>query len=50
MTTFTLIILVLFVTALSFQFVAAIEKECYTLAILFAAEIIAFAYLAKILM
>ena len=50
MTTFTLIILILFVGALAFQFVSAIEKDCLGLAFLFAFEIIAFAYLAKVLM
>lgn len=50
MTTFTMIILVLFVCALAFQFVVSIEKECYWLSAMFAFEIIAFAYLAKILM
>ena len=50
MTTFTMIILVLFVTALAFQFVSSIEKNCPWLASMFAFEIIAFAYLAKVLM
>ena len=50
MTTFTLIILIMFVSALVFQFVSAIEKDCIGLASLFAFEIIAFAYLAKVLM
>ena len=50
MTTFTLIILIMFIGALSFQFVATIEKECFGLACLFAFEIMAFAYLAKVLM
>ena len=50
MTTFTLIILILFVGVLAFQFVASIEKECFGLMFLFAFEIIAFAYLAKVLM
>lgn len=50
MTTFTLIILILFVAALAYQFVAAIEKECFGLAFLFTFEILAFAYLAKVLM
>ena len=50
MTTFTLIILVLFVAALAFQFVAAIERDCIGLAVMFAFEIMAFAYLAKVLM
>ena len=50
MTTFTMIILILFVGALAFQFTAAIEKDCLGLAGLFAFEITAFAYLAKVLM
>ena len=50
MTTFTLIILVLFVAVLAFQFMIAIERDCLGLAGLFAFEIIAFAYLAKVLM
>lgn len=50
MTTFTMIILILFVGALAFQFVAAIERDCLGLAVLFAFEILAFAYLAQQLM
>ena len=50
MTTFTMIILILFVAALAFQFVASIDKECYWLSVMFAFEIMAFAYLAKVLM
>lgn len=50
MTIFTTIILILFVSALVIQFVAAVEKECLGLAGLFAFEIMAFVYLAKILM
>lgn len=50
MSAFTIIILILFVIALAFQFVSSIEKECYLLSILFGFEIVAFAYLAKILM
>lgn len=50
MTTFTLIILIMFVCVLVFQFIAAVEKNCPGLACLFAFEILAFAYLAKILM
>ena len=50
MTTFTMIILILFVGALAFQFVSAIEKNCLGLAIVFGFEVIAFAYLAKVLM
>lgn len=50
MTTFQIIILVMFVMALSAQFVTAIERNCFGLAGLFAFEIVAFAYLAKVLM
>ena len=45
-----MIILIMFIFALVFQFTAAIEKDCIGLAGLFAFEIIAFAYLAKVLM
>lgn len=50
MTTFQIIILVIFVMALSAQFVAAIERECLGLAALFGFEILAFTYLAQQLM
>lgn len=50
MTTFTIIILVLFVGMLLYQFVGAIDRECYGLSVMFALEIIFFAYLAKTLM
>ena len=50
MTIFTTIILILFVIALVFQFMIAIARDCLGLASLFAFEIIAFAYLAKMLM
>lgn len=50
MSAFTLIILILFVGMLSFQFVTAIDSECYGLSVMFALEIIFFAYLAKTLM
>lgn len=50
MATFTLIILILFVGMLAFQFMAAIEKNCIWLSVMFALEIIFFAYLAKTLM
>lgn len=50
MTTFTMIILILLVGALAFQFVASIEKNCLGLAALSAFEILAFAYLAQTLM
>ena len=50
MTTFTLIILVLFVAVLAFQFIIAVERNCLGLALMFGFEILAFAYLAKVLM
>lgn len=50
MTTFTMIVLIAFVTALVYQFVASIEKDCIGLMCLFAFEIMAFAYLACKLM
>ena len=50
MTTFTMIILIAFVLCLVWQFIAAIEKDCIGLGIMFAAEILMFAYLAKTLM
>ena len=50
MTTFTIIILIAFVCALTAQFMIAIERDCLGLAGLFAFEILAFAYLAKVLM
>lgn len=50
MTTFTMIILIMFVTALSAQFVKAIEADCIGLMFWFGFEILAFAYLANVLM
>ena len=50
MTTFTMIVLIAFVLCLVWQFVAAIERDCIGLEIMFAAEILMFAYLAKTLM
>ena len=50
MTTFQTIVLVMLVTALSVQFVASIERECFRLSAMFAFEIMAFAYLANTLM
>lgn len=50
MSVFTLVILILFVGMLAYQFVAAINRECYGLSVMFALEIIFFAYLAKTLM
>ena len=50
MTIFTTIILIAFVGVLVAQFVAAIELDCVGMAIVDAFEILAFAYLAKVLM
>lgn len=50
MTTFTIIILIAFVCALTAQFITAIEYDCSGMALMFGFEILAFAYLAKILM
>ena len=50
MTTFQLIVLVMFVMALAAQFVIAIERNCLWLATMFGFEICAFAYLAQQLM
>ena len=50
MTTFTMIILTLFIAALAFQFMMAVERDCLGLAGLFAFELIVFAYLARVLM
>ena len=50
MTTFTLIILIAYVDILAWKFVVALDRECFGLACLFGFEIIAFAYLAKVLM
>lgn len=50
MTTFTLIILIAFVGLLVAQFITAIEHDCVGLALMFGFEIVAFAYLAKVLM
>lgn len=50
MTTFTFIILIAFVGMLVAQFGAAIEHDCVGMAIVYAFEILAFAYLAKVLM
>ena len=49
MTTFTLIILVLFAAVLAFQFMMAVERDYLGPAGLFAFELIAFAYLARVL-
>ena len=50
MTIFTTIILIAFVGVLVAQFVAAIELDCVGMAIVYAFEILAFVYLAKVLM
>lgn len=50
MTTFTMIVLALFIVALAFQFMVAIDRDCLGLAVLFGFEIMAFAYLARVLM
>lgn len=50
MTTFTFIILIAFVGMLVAQFGAAIEHDCVGMAIVYGFEIMAFAYLAKVLM
>ena len=50
MTIFTTIILIAFVGVLVAQFVAAIELDFVGMAIVYAFEILAFAYLAKVLM
>lgn len=50
MTTFQLIILIAYVAILAWKFLRAIDRECFGLACLFGFEIVAFAYLAKVLM
>ena len=50
MTTFTMIILVLFVCIQTIKFIVALELENYHMAILFGGELVMFAYLAKVLM
>lgn len=40
-------IIIVFAALLSFQFVAAIEKDCMKLGFMFGIEIILFAYIAK---
>ena len=49
MTIFTTIILIVFVVMLVGQFVAAIELDCVGMAVVYGFEIMAFAYLAKVL-
>lgn len=41
------IAIIIITILLSFQFVAAIEKDCMGLAVMFGVEIILFAYIAK---
>ena len=50
MTTLTLIILIAFVGVLVAQFGAAIELDCVGMAVVYGFEILAFAYLARVLM
>lgn len=50
MTTYTMIILVLFVMALSYQFVSSLDEDTWGMTFLFGFELLAFAYLAKTLM
>ena len=50
MTTFTIIILIAFVCALTAQFITAIEYDCPGMALMFGFEILAVASLAKVLM
>ena len=50
MTIFTTIILIAFVGVLVAQFGAAIELDCVGMAIVYGFEILAFAYLARVLM
>lgn len=50
MTTFNLFILCVFSSLLVLQFMAALESKGYLLASMFGFEIIAFAYIARVLM
>lgn len=50
MTTFTLFVLIVFVSLMVLQFVASIDAKIPMLSLLFAIEICAFAYLASALM
>lgn len=50
MTTFQIIILFVFSALLVGQFMAAIEHDCLGPAVVFAFELMAFAYLATVLM
>lgn len=47
MTTFTMIVLIAFVACLAWQLMAAAQKSCIRLEIMFAAEILMFAYRRK---
>lgn len=49
MNTFTFIILIAFIGLLAGQFVVAIERNCLSLTAMFGLEIMAFAYLAYVL-
>ena len=50
MTTFNLFILIVLVSLMVLQFMAAIESKAYLLSVMFGFEMVAFAYLAKVLM
>ena len=50
MTTFNLIVLIVLVCFLVGQFMTAIETKAYLLSVMFGFEMVAFAYLAKVLM
>ena len=50
MTTFNLVIIIIIVSLLVIQFVASLSEKCSWLSAMFAFEIIAFAYLARVLM
>ena len=50
MTTFTMIILIVYVAVLAWKFVAAIDRDCVGMAVVYGFEICAFAYLANVLM
>ena len=50
MTTFNLVVIIMFVSLLVIQFVVSLSEKCGWLSAMFAFEIIAFAYLARVLM
>ena len=50
MSSFPTIIVIVFVAMLVGQFVTAIELDCVGMAVVYGFEIMAFAYLAKVLM